>query len=62
VEGDGGEIENGLPVAMVYSADATALLASSPSTAIACSISVELTVMGPVYWVEDVVGVLPLVV
>jgi hypothetical protein len=32
------------------------------ATAIASSVSVELTVMGPVYAVEDVVGVVPLVV
>jgi hypothetical protein len=32
------------------------------ATAIASSVSVELTVIGPVYMVEDVVGVLPLVV
>jgi hypothetical protein len=62
VDGDGGEIENGVPDAMVYAAAATALLVSSLSTAIACSVSVELTAMGPVYWVEDVVGVAPLVV
>ena len=43
-------------------ADATALLVSPVATAIASSVSVELTVMGPVYWVEDVVGVVPLVV
>ena len=47
---------------MVYEADATALLVSPVATAIACSVSVELTVIAPVYWVEDVVGVVPLVV
>ena len=45
---------------MVYAADAIAL--SPVVAAIACSVSVELTVMGPLYWVEDVVGVVPSVV
>jgi hypothetical protein len=35
---------------------------SPVSTAIACSVSVELTVMGPTYGVEEEVGVVPLVV
>ena len=43
-------------------ADATALLVSPVAAAIASSVSVELTVIGPVYRVEDVVGVVPLVV
>ena len=43
-------------------ADATALLVSPVATAIAFSVSVVLTVTGPVYLVEDVVGVVPLVV
>ena len=43
-------------------ADATALFVSPVATAIACSVSVEPTVIGPVYSVEDVVGVVPLVV
>ena len=47
---------------MVKAADATALLVSPESTAIASRVSVELTAMGPVYRLEDVVGVVPLVV
>ena len=47
---------------MVKVADATALLVSPEAAAIAWSVSVALTVIGPVYGVEDVVGVLPLVV
>jgi hypothetical protein len=51
----GGEIR-------VYTADATALLVSPARTATASSVSVELTVMGPVYAVEEVLGILPSVV
>ena len=43
-------------------ADATPLLVSPVATAIACSVSVVLTVIGPLYCVDDVVGVVPLVV
>jgi hypothetical protein len=40
----------------------TALVASPLATAIASIVSVALTVSGPVYWVELVVGVVPFVV
>ncbi len=43
-------------------ADAIPLLASPGAAAIAFSVSVELTVIGPVYWVEDALGVVPSVV
>jgi hypothetical protein len=46
---------------IVYVAVATELLAA-PSTAIALSVSVELTLMGIVYRVAEVVGVVPSVV
>ena len=47
---------------IVYFADATALFALLVEEAIACKVSVELTVIGPEYTAEDVVGVVPLVV
>ena len=43
-------------------AEATPLLVSPLAAAMASIVSVELTVMGPVYGVEDVVGVVPFVV
>ena len=47
---------------MLYADEATALLLPPVATAIAFSVSVESTWIGPVYSVEEVVGVLPLVV
>jgi len=48
--------------AIVYADVAAALLVYPAFTAIAVSVSVALTVIAPVYAVEDVVGVVPLVV
>jgi hypothetical protein len=47
---------------MVYVAVPTALVVKPLAVAIALIVSVELTVIGPLYTVEDVVGVLPSVV
>jgi hypothetical protein len=47
---------------MVYAADATALLLPLVTAAIASRVSVALTAIGPVYGVEEVVGVVPSVV
>jgi hypothetical protein len=47
---------------IVYVADATPLLVSPGAAAIASNISVELTIIGPVYAAEDVVGTVPSVV
>jgi hypothetical protein len=47
---------------MVYAAVATLLLKKPLSVAMAFRVSVALTVMGPLYTVELVVGVVPFVV
>jgi hypothetical protein len=47
---------------MTYAAVATALAESPAAVAIAFSVSVDETVIAPVYRVEEVVGVVPLVV
>ena len=47
---------------IVYVALATALVVYPDATAIALIVCVVVTVMGPLYGVEDVVGVLPSVV
>jgi hypothetical protein len=47
---------------MVYVADAMALFLSPVADAIACSVSVEPTVMGALYAAEEALGVLPSVV
>jgi hypothetical protein len=47
---------------MVYVAEPTALLVSPLATAIASIVSLPLTVIGPTYRLEAVVGVVPLVV
>ena len=47
---------------IVYVAVATALFAIPLATAIASIVVVELTLIGPVYFVEEVVGVVPFVV
>jgi hypothetical protein len=47
---------------MVYNIELAGLSVYPDSTAIASSVSVVLTVIGPVYFVDDVVGVFPLVV
>src|SRR6202011_2122781 len=52
----------GLPVLIVYAAVATALAVWPAATAIASSVSLAPTLIGPVYTAEAVVGVVPLVV
>ena len=47
---------------MVYVAEPTALLVNPLATAMALSVSLLLTAIGPVYVVDPVVGVVPLVV
>ena len=47
---------------IVYVALATALVVYPDATAIALIVCVVVTVIGPVYGVDDVVGVLPFVV
>ena len=49
-------------VAMVYVADATALFEYPVATAMASRVSVAETLMAPVYFVDEVVGVVPFVV
>jgi hypothetical protein len=46
----------------VNAADPTALVVYPVSIAIACSVSLALTVTGPVYRLDDAVGVVPFVV
>jgi hypothetical protein len=48
--------------AIVYAAEATALAVWPLATAIASNVSLALMLIGPVYTVEAVVGVAPLVV
>ena len=47
---------------IVYAAVVTALVEYPEATAIALIVSVLLTVIGPVYCVEEVVGIVPSVV
>jgi hypothetical protein len=47
---------------MVYAAVATALVECAVAVAIASRVSLALTVIGPEYTAEEVVGVVPLVV
>jgi hypothetical protein len=49
-------------VVMLYVALPTALCVDSAATAIALMVSVVLTVIGPAYFVEAVVGAVPFVV
>jgi hypothetical protein len=49
-------------VDIVYETDATALLVKLAATAIASIVSLLLTVIGPAYLVEPVVGAAPFVV
>jgi hypothetical protein len=51
-----------VPVVIVYDELATALCEKPVATAIAWTICELLTVIGAVYFVDDVVGVAPLVV